>query len=108
MPLALPTISTLESRSNKEEPNEVRIIRKGFGKTLQSALFASFLGAPAVAQNKLAPGPKGKWKYTVLHTFDGSDGALPEGNLVLDSKGNLYGGTVVGGSGYGVVFELTP
>jgi len=58
---------------------------------------------------KLSPGPKGKWKYAVLHTFDGPDGALPEGNLVLDSKGNLYGGAILGGAyGYGVVFELTP
>jgi len=58
---------------------------------------------------KLAPGPKGRWKYTVLHTFRGSDGALPEGNLVLDDKGNLYGGTALGGTyGFGVVFQLTP
>ena|SRR5271165_540751 len=57
---------------------------------------------------KLAPHPKGKWEYTVLHSFTGNDGCLPEGNLVLDQKGNLYGGTVLGGGGYGVIFELTP
>jgi uncharacterized repeat protein (TIGR03803 family) len=59
---------------------------------------------------KLAPKPKGKWAYTVLHTFGVSpDGCQPEGNLVLDKKGNLYGGTVLGGSqGYGMIFELTP
>jgi uncharacterized repeat protein (TIGR03803 family) len=59
---------------------------------------------------KLAPGPTGKWMYTVLHTFGvGYDGGVPEGNLVMDSKGNLYGGTVLGGVyGGGVVFELTP
>jgi uncharacterized repeat protein (TIGR03803 family) len=59
---------------------------------------------------KLSPRPKGKWSYTVLHEFGiGSDGGLPEGNLVIDSKGNLYGGTVLGGTyGGGVVFELTP
>ena len=57
---------------------------------------------------KLAPKPKGKWQYTVLHIFNGYDGCVPEGNLVLDKKGNLYGGTVLGGGGYGVVFELTP
>jgi uncharacterized repeat protein (TIGR03803 family) len=57
---------------------------------------------------KIAPA-KGKWKYTVLHTFEGPDGCLPEGNLVLDPKGNLYGGTVLGGTtGNGVIFELTP
>jgi len=58
---------------------------------------------------KLAPQSKGKWKYTVLHAFEGADGCFPEGNLVLDKKGNLYGGTVLGGAtGNGVIFELTP
>jgi uncharacterized repeat protein (TIGR03803 family) len=59
---------------------------------------------------KLAPQPKGKWEYTVLYTFSGgSDGCIPAGNLVLDKKGNLYGGTILGGAtGNGVIFELTP
>jgi hypothetical protein len=59
---------------------------------------------------KLASRPKGKWAYTVLHTFgQGYDGCQPEGNLVLDNQGNLYGGTVLGGTaGNGVIFELTP
>jgi uncharacterized repeat protein (TIGR03803 family) len=58
---------------------------------------------------KLAPTRSGKWKYTVLHTFVGSDGAQPRANLILDDKGNLYGTTITGGAyGGGVVFELTP
>jgi len=58
---------------------------------------------------KLAPKPKDKWKYTVLHIFNGTDGCIPEGNLVLDKKGNLYGGTVGGGAySNGAVFKLTP
>jgi uncharacterized repeat protein (TIGR03803 family) len=58
---------------------------------------------------KLAPQASGKWKYTVLHTFVGSDGAQPDANLILDDKGNLYGTTAVGGTaGAGVAFELTP
>jgi uncharacterized repeat protein (TIGR03803 family) len=58
---------------------------------------------------KLAPQANGKWKYTVLHTFVGSDGAQPDANLILDDKGNLYGTTAVGGTaGAGVAFELTP
>jgi uncharacterized repeat protein (TIGR03803 family) len=58
---------------------------------------------------KLAPGNNGKWAYTVLHRFRGFDGAIPTGNLILDDKGNLYGGTVLGGPlNDGVVFELTP
>ena len=58
---------------------------------------------------ELAPGSKGKWKYTVLHRFTGFDGAQPDANLILDKKGNLYGTTATGGAGgYGVAFELTP
>jgi uncharacterized repeat protein (TIGR03803 family) len=58
---------------------------------------------------KLAPTAKGKWTYTVLHTFTGNDGAQPDANLILDSQGNLYGTTATGGAnGGGVVFELTP
>jgi uncharacterized repeat protein (TIGR03803 family) len=58
---------------------------------------------------KLAPGANGNWTYTVLHRFTGSDGAQPDANLILDSKGNLYGTTATGGAnGGGVVFELTP
>jgi uncharacterized repeat protein (TIGR03803 family) len=58
---------------------------------------------------ELSPGAKGKWTYTVLHTFTGNDGAQPDANLILDEKGNLYGTTATGGAyGGGVVFEITP
>jgi len=58
---------------------------------------------------KMTPGSDGKWKYTVLHRFDGSDGAGPWAALSVDDKGNVYGTTQYGGSGYyGVVFEITP
>ncbi|MCX8515148.1 MAG: hypothetical protein ORN24_06225 [Burkholderiales bacterium] len=47
---------------------------------------------------------------TVLYSFQiGGDGSNPEGSLVQDSDGNLYGTTVTGGdSGNGVVFKITP
>jgi hypothetical protein len=57
------------------------------------------------------------WNETVLHSFaGGSDGWQPTlGTLVADAAGNLYGTTMVGGSGgcyggfgCGVVFKLTP
>ena len=58
---------------------------------------------------KLSPRKNGKWKYTVLHTFLGSDGAQPDANLILDDKGNLYGTAATGGAYFdGVVFEITP
>jgi len=45
---------------------------------------------------------------TVLHTFAGlSDGANPNGSLILDAAGNLYGTTASGGPlNQGTVFEL--
>jgi uncharacterized repeat protein (TIGR03803 family) len=36
--------------------------------------------------------------FKVLHTFNGLDGALPEGVLVRDAAGNLYGTTAFGGA----------
>jgi uncharacterized repeat protein (TIGR03803 family) len=36
-------------------------------------------------------------KFTVLHVFKGKDGIQPEGGVVLDGKGNLYGTANFGG-----------
>jgi uncharacterized repeat protein (TIGR03803 family) len=51
--------------------------------------------------------------FKVIHTFqnDGNsnDGAWPQGDLVRDSAGNLYGTTASGGAtDSGAVFELSP
>jgi uncharacterized repeat protein (TIGR03803 family) len=44
---------------------------------------------------------------TTLVSFDGTDGAEPSSELILDSGGNLYGTTVNGGAnGDGSVFEI--
>ena len=32
-----------------------------------------------------------------LHSFNGTDGAVPEGNLVADATGDLFGITISGG-----------
>jgi hypothetical protein len=79
---------------------------------------------------KLSP-PKtkgGKWTEKVLYSFKGvaagkdfGDGANPNGGLVLDSKGAIYGTTYFGGNnvpgeceggsggtGCGIVFKLVP
>lgn len=52
---------------------------------------------------------KGKWRVTTLHSFDGTDGSAPNGNLIFDAAGNLYGTANDGGLyDSGTVFELTP
>jgi len=48
-------------------------------------------------------------KETVLYTFtDGPDGGLPQGGVVRDAAGNLYGTAADGGYGYGVVYKVSP
>ena len=48
-------------------------------------------------------------KYSVLHRFTGGvDGWNPTGGLTDDGAGNLYGTAILGGSGNGVVFKITP
>jgi uncharacterized repeat protein (TIGR03803 family) len=50
------------------------------------------------------------WIHKVIHVFrEAPDGALPNGGLVFDSHGRLYGTTEVGGKDdRGIVFRLTP
>jgi uncharacterized repeat protein (TIGR03803 family) len=68
---------------------------------------------------KLSPS-NGTWIKTTLHDFTGNGGgANPEGTLLLDGAGNVYGTTLTGGAstcfytgnnvpGCGVAFKLTP
>lgn len=56
----------------------------------------------------------GTWTETVLHTFcrqtGCADGNHPEGKMILNSLGNLFGAAIDGGANGddGTVFELTP
>lgn len=62
---------------------------------------------------KLTPGTGG-WTPMPLYSFRSKRGDEPEGTLVFDSAGNLYGSTIDGGrfnncdQACGVVFEITP
>lgn len=45
--------------------------------------------------------------FTVFHTFSFTDGSFPNGDLIRDRAGNLYGTTQFGGtSNQGIVFKL--
>src|SRR5271170_4831058 len=72
---------------------------------------------------QLAPPTRqgGAWIPNVLHMFEGhskNDGSTPEGSVILDGAGNLYGTTAYGGSGpcvllgtpvgCGTVYEMSP
>ncbi|QGM44918.1 choice-of-anchor tandem repeat GloVer-containing protein [Methylocystis heyeri] len=49
------------------------------------------------------------WCETVLHAFNGSDGARPRSGLTRDSSGMFYGTTTAGGAaGNGAVYSLAP
>ena len=53
---------------------------------------------------------QGKVSLTVLYSFqNGNDGANPQGKVVADTHGNLYGTTTVGGkASVGTIFKLAP
>jgi uncharacterized repeat protein (TIGR03803 family) len=59
---------------------------------------------------ELSPGAGGMWMVSFPYDFTGgSDGRFPQGQLTVDSNGNLYGSTSAGGAyGFGVVFQLAP
>ena len=72
---------------------------------------------------ELSPQSNDTWKETILHTFKvlnssgqaSGDGYGPQGSLIFDPSGNLYGTTTCGGTnlleagcGAGAIFELSP
>jgi uncharacterized repeat protein (TIGR03803 family) len=60
---------------------------------------------------ELSPSGGGRWSEKILHNFTRGldDGHNPEGGLIFDSAGNLYGTTYGGGANdQGAVFEITP
>ncbi|MGO9303039.1 MAG: choice-of-anchor tandem repeat GloVer-containing protein [Candidatus Korobacteraceae bacterium] len=58
---------------------------------------------------QLTPGQSG-WTQNVIYRFtNGADGETPFAGLAMDSAGNLYGATSLGGADYGgVIYELSP
>lgn len=81
------------------------------GLTRDSA--GNLYGTTIFDDNGFAPGNVFKLdaagKFSILHAFDGKDGAYPQTVLVLDNQGNLYG-TAGGGGAYGdgVVYRISP
>jgi uncharacterized repeat protein (TIGR03803 family) len=58
---------------------------------------------------KLSPSSGGGWTLTTIHEFRGTaDGQHPEGGVIFDSAGNLYGTTYGSGPNDSLVYELSP
>jgi len=78
----------------------------GGGTNCQSDLGA---GCGIVFELKPPAEKEGRWHEQVLYRFvAGTDGAGPNGGLILDTKGAVYGTTFGGGRENGTVFRLTP
>lgn len=101
-----------EDRANGEWPSGLIMDAKGnlFGTAYgggDSGCYANF--DCGVVFEVTAPGVE-----TVLYSFaGGADGSNPEGGVIFDGEGNLYGTTSYGGVGCygfgcGTVFKLTP
>ncbi len=83
-----------------------------YGTTEYGGGFVLIFGYGTVFE--LSPASGGSWTESVLYRFTGeADGGIPEGGVVLDSAGNLYGTSTAGGTsgvqgnGGGTVFKLT-
>jgi uncharacterized repeat protein (TIGR03803 family) len=82
-----------------------RLLRRTVIATFQAALTFALISALSIVVAQSA------WAQTetVLYAFPGTKSGLePQGGLVRDGKGNLYGTTAVGGTpGVGTLFEIT-
>lgn len=60
---------------------------------------------------KLSPKTGGGFSYSMIGAFNGTDGSSPNGGVIVDGAGNLYGTSYDGGNAgcnCGVVFAVTP
>jgi uncharacterized repeat protein (TIGR03803 family) len=63
---------------------------------------------------ELTPTPSGAWSESILQGFSdgivgGQEGFFPQGGVIFDGAGNLYGSTTDGGVyGFGTAFKMTP
>ena len=83
-------------------------------------LLGSNVGCGTVYQLHPPSGPGATWTESVIYSFQGGkDGFYPQGDLVFDKSGNLFGATGFGGggggsscgafyNGCGTIFELSP
>jgi uncharacterized repeat protein (TIGR03803 family) len=68
-----------------------------------------YVGCGAIFKLKHPNTQGGPWSEEILHRLKGhpTDGSGPNGSLIFDTKGSLYGTAAGGGSADGVAFKLT-
>jgi len=72
-----------------------------------TVMYGTASGGGASGYGTVFERARGSSTITPLASFNGTNGREPIAGLVLDSQGNLYGTTILGGaSGYGTVFEV--
>jgi uncharacterized repeat protein (TIGR03803 family) len=74
---------------------------------MRSTLFTTVAATALLCAYDAAPAFAGKIKETAVYSFaGGNDGGFPQGGLVADAKGKMFGVTTSDGSGHnGVIFE---
>jgi uncharacterized repeat protein (TIGR03803 family) len=73
------------------------------------SLYGTTLSGGAFGSGTVFELAHGSGKITTLASFNGTDGAGPDGALIMDSTGTLYGTASSGGaSAQGAVFALAP
>ncbi len=98
------TITTLASFNGTggEAPNDSGVILND-----QGNLYGIHGGTPASGDGYVYEIAKGSNTITTLASLNGTNGGYPDGGVVLDGQGNLYGTTNFGGiDGDGTVFEI--
>jgi uncharacterized repeat protein (TIGR03803 family) len=82
------------------------LLRDASGNLYGPVMTGGTLGQGSIFE--LSPG-SGGWTYENLHNFgQGRDGTGPQGSLVRDVNGNMYGSAAYGGQyGYGIIFEIS-
>jgi uncharacterized repeat protein (TIGR03803 family) len=96
------TITTLASFVYNGQNTQGGLVMDGSGN-----LYGTASGGGAFADGTVFEVAQSSGTITALASFNGSNGASPYADLIMDSSGNLYGTAVSGGaSGDGTVFEL--